>query len=100
MVYLLRALDFWRIVREVLVDVEVEVECAAFVHALVGLYREDEVEDVIRVGERGFHCRAEGEFGEICETVERGISKMYKFSRQSSSIGGRSYLFVPAAEQP
>ena len=41
--------------REVLVDGEVEVEGPAFVHALVGLDRECEVEDVVGVGEGCLH---------------------------------------------
>lgn len=41
--------------REVLVDGEVEVEGTAFVHALVGLDHEYEVEDIIGVGEGRFH---------------------------------------------
>lgn len=56
MVYLLRALDFRRFVREALADCECEVEFAAFVHALVWLDREGEVERVVWIGEVCFHC--------------------------------------------
>lgn len=58
MVDLLRALDFRRVVGEVLIDLEVEVEAAALVHALVRVDGELEVEDVVRVGEVRLHCRA------------------------------------------
>lgn len=68
MVDLLRALDLGRIMREVLVDREIEVEGAALVHALVGLDGEDEVEDVVRVGEGHFHRAAEGELVEVCSS--------------------------------
>ena len=59
----MHALHLWRLVREVLVDVEAEVEAAALVHALVGLDGEAEVEDVVRIGEGGGHGVAEGELG-------------------------------------
>jgi hypothetical protein len=59
---LLFALYFRRLVREVLADGEGEVELAAFVEALVGRDGEGEVEDVVGVGEGGFHGAGEGEF--------------------------------------
>lgn len=40
---------------EVLVYGEVEVEAAAFVHSLVGLDGQGEVENIVGVGECGFH---------------------------------------------
>ena len=67
MVNLLRALHFRRVVGKVLVDSEREVENPAFVHALVRLDCECEVEDVVGVGEVGPHGGAEGKFGEICK---------------------------------
>ena len=65
MVNLLRTLDFWRIMREILVHSKGEVEDAAFVHSLVGLDGKREVEDVVGVGEGHFHGAAEGEFLEV-----------------------------------
>jgi hypothetical protein len=59
---LLFALYFRRLVREVLADGEGEVELTAFVEALVGRDGEGEVEDVVGVGEGGFHGAGEGEF--------------------------------------
>jgi len=66
MVDLLRALDFRRVVGKVLVDGECEVEDPTFVHALIGLDGESEVEDVVRVREGGAHGGAKGEIGDIC----------------------------------
>lgn len=66
MINLLRTLDLGRVMREVLVDVETEMERAAFIHALVGLDREGEVQDVVGVGEGHFHRASEGEFLKIC----------------------------------
>lgn len=62
MVDLLLALHLWRIVGKVLVNGEAEVEGAALVHALVRIDREDEVEEVIRVGEGGLHRLAQCAF--------------------------------------
>lgn len=59
MVDLLCALDFWRVVWEVLVDLEVESEASALVHALVRVDCELEVEDIVGVGEVRLHRRAE-----------------------------------------
>ena len=58
MVDLLFAFDFWRLMREVLVDGEGEVEDAAFVQAVVGCQGEDEVEDVVGIREVRFHRAA------------------------------------------
>lgn len=58
MVDLLLTFNLWRIVGEVLVDNEGECEATAFVHAFVGFYAQDEVEDVVGVWEDGFHCTA------------------------------------------
>lgn len=57
---LLRALDFRWIVRKVLVDLEVEVEAAALVHALVRVDCELEVQNVVGVGEVRLHRGPEG----------------------------------------
>ena len=62
---LLFALDFRRLVREVLADGEGEVELAAFVQALVGGDSEGEVEDVVGVLEGCLHGAGEGEFRKI-----------------------------------
>ncbi len=59
MVDLLRAFDFGRIVREVLVYDEVEAERAPFVHALVRFDCEVEVENVIGVWEFELHGAAQ-----------------------------------------
>ena len=59
MVDLLCALDFWWVVREVLVDGEGEVERSPFVHPLVRVDRERKVEYVIRVGKLCLHSAAE-----------------------------------------
>lgn len=55
MVDLLLALDLRWVMREILVDSEVEVEGTAFVHAFVGINGECEVEYIVRIGERGLH---------------------------------------------
>lgn len=93
MVDLLRALHFRRVVGEVLVYGEGEVEDAAFVHALVWLDRESEIKDVIGVRKGRAHGGAEGEVGDVCcrrrlaygYTVIRGVEKAWQ------------YLFVPVA---
>lgn len=54
--------DLGRFVREVLVDSEGEGETAAFVHALVRLDGEGEVENIVGVWEVCLHGGAEGEF--------------------------------------
>ena len=59
MIDLLRAFHFRRVVWEVLVDGEVEMKAPSLVHSFVGLNCEGEVEDVVGVGERGFHCASE-----------------------------------------
>lgn len=56
---LLRALDLWRLVWEILTDVECKVEDAALVHALVGCDAQVEVQDVVGVGEGGCHGAAQ-----------------------------------------
>ena len=71
MVDLLRALHFRRVVREILVHGEGKDETAPLVHALVGLDRECEVEDVVRVREVGLHRRAERELAEIYRIRKR-----------------------------
>lgn len=66
MVDLLLALDLRGVVREVLVYREGEAEAAALVHALVRVDVQEEVEDVVGVGELGAHGVAERELGEVC----------------------------------
>ena len=65
MVDLLRTLDFRRIVREVLINGEAEVEAPALVHALVWVDGERKVEDVVWVREVCLHCCAERELLQI-----------------------------------
>ena len=65
MVDLLQAFHFRGIVREVLVDGEREVEGAIFVHALVGLDGQGEIEDVVGVGEGHFHRISQSELLKI-----------------------------------
>ena len=65
MVDLLCALDLRRLMREVLVDGEVEAEAAVLVHAFIRLDRECEVEDIIGVWEVGLHRTTKGEFREV-----------------------------------
>ena len=62
---LLFALDFRRLVREVLADGKGKVELAAFVQALVGCDGEGEVEDVVGVLEGCLHGAGEGQFRKI-----------------------------------
>lgn len=70
--------------REVLVNGEGEVEDAAFVHSLVGLDGECEVEDIVGVGEGHFHGAAEGEFLEVWPSPSS-----LAFLRLSFSVGER-----------
>lgn len=42
--------------REILVYGEVEVKSASFVHALIWLDREGEIQDIVGVWELGLHC--------------------------------------------
>lgn len=65
MVYLLRAFHFRRVMREVLVHSESEDERAALVHALVGLDRKCEIQDVVGVRECHFHCVSQRELLEV-----------------------------------
>lgn len=65
MVYLLRALYFRRVMREVLVDSEGEVEAAPLVHALIRVDRKSKVEDVVWVGELGVPSSARLKLFEI-----------------------------------
>lgn len=51
---------------EVPVNVECEIEAAAFIHALVRLDSECKVEDIVRVWKIRFHGAAEGAL-EFCE---------------------------------
>lgn len=66
MIDLLCAFDLWRIVREVLVDGEVETEAAAFVHSLIRFDGQGKVQDIIGVWKGCFHSAAESAF-ELCE---------------------------------
>lgn len=63
---LLRALDLWRLVWEVLADVECEVEAAVLVHALIRCDGQAEVQDVVGVREGRRHGATERQFREIC----------------------------------
>jgi hypothetical protein len=65
----LHALDFRRVVGEVLVDLEVELEPAALVHTLVRVDGELKVEDIVGVREVRLHRRAEGQLFEICSRI-------------------------------
>lgn len=65
MVYLLRALHLRRVMREVLIDSEGEVEASALVHALIRVDRQGEVEDIVGVGEFGAPCSARLKLFEI-----------------------------------
>jgi len=60
MVDLLRSLDLRWIMGEVLVDGKVEVEYASFIHSLIRLDCESEVQDVVRVGKVCPHSTAQG----------------------------------------
>lgn len=73
MVDLLLALDFRRVVGEILVDGEAELERATFVHALVRVDGEDEVEEIVRVRECRLHCLSKGalKFCQIWDTNDR-----------------------------
>lgn len=68
MINFLRTLDLRRIMREVLINREGEVEDAAFVHSLVGLDGKCEVENIVGVGKGHFHGAAKGEFLEVCSS--------------------------------
>ena len=59
MINLLHAFHLRWVMREILIDREGKAECSALVHALVGLDREGEVEDVVCVREVRLHCAAE-----------------------------------------
>lgn len=71
MVDLLRALDFRRVVRKVLIDLEIEIKATSFVHALVRIDSELEVEDIVGVREVGLHRCTEGQLFQICERSQR-----------------------------
>ena len=59
-------MDFGRVEREVLRDLEGEGEGAALVHAFVGLDEDFEVQHVVGVFELGPHRVAVGQLGEVC----------------------------------
>ena len=63
---LLRALDLGRVVREVLVDGEAEVEGAVLVQPFVRLDGQGEVERVVRVREVRAHGAAQRQLREVC----------------------------------
>lgn len=71
MIYLLITLHLGWVVREVLVDGEIERERAGFVHAFVRLDGQGKMQDVVGVGEGHFHGGAEGEFGEVWSGLVR-----------------------------
>ena len=54
---------------KILVDGEVEIERTAFIHALVRLDGQGKIENIVRIGEGGFHRFAKGAF-ELCEVWE------------------------------
>lgn len=95
MIDLLRALDFGRIVWEILVDGKVEVESSPLVHAFIGLDGQSEVEDVVRVGKRGFHGFAERpfEFREVYSVEEGSAGSL----RSCWRTGHGAYLSVLVA---
>lgn len=84
MVYLLHALDLRWVMREVLIDLKVEIEAAAFVHALVGIDGELEVEDIVRIREMCLHGRAEGE-----------LFKVYGSMSMCTNMSEKMYIRVP-----
>lgn len=55
MVDLLRAFDFWWIVREILIDRKAEMKRATFIYPFVGLDGESKVENVVWVRKLGAH---------------------------------------------
>ena len=61
MVDLLRTFHLGRVVREVLVDGEVEVEGTILVHALIRVNAQREIEDVVLVRKFKPHGAAQGE---------------------------------------
>ncbi len=65
MVNLLRALDLWRVVWEVLVNGEVEPEATVLVHAFVGVDDQEEVELVVLIRVFYFHGGRQVELGHI-----------------------------------
>lgn len=65
MIDLLRALHLGRVMREVLVNTEVEMERATLVHALVGLDRKRKVEDIVGVREMHLHRASERQLLQI-----------------------------------
>ncbi|KAJ8107795.1 hypothetical protein OPT61_g8616 [Boeremia exigua] len=95
----LRALDLGRVVREVLVDGEAEVEAPALVHALVWVDGEREVEDVVWVWEVRLHRRAEGEFFEICAPVSmrRSVGERGDLPFCARSCAGVTFFFLLVA---
>ena len=62
MVDLLFAFDFWRVMREILVDDKVEVKGASSIHSFIRLDGEGEIQDIIWVWERSLHRPTEGAF--------------------------------------
>ena len=94
MVDFLRALHFRWVVGEVLVNGESKVEDPAFVHALVRLDGQCEVEDVVRVGEVCAHGRAEGEFRNIWKARYSA-----EYTTSLLRLGDEAYLFVLVIEQ-
>lgn len=65
MIDLLLAVDLGRLVGKRLRDRKPKLEDPALVHALIGLDVEEEVEDVVAVGEVGAHGRRERHLGDI-----------------------------------
>ena len=75
MVDFLFAFDLGWIVWEVLVDSKVEMKGSTFVHALIRVDCQGEVEDIVGVGERCFHCSPQRAFKllEVYTVVSVGL---------------------------
>jgi len=91
---LLQALDLGRVVGEILVDGEGEVEGAGLVHALVGLDGEGEVEDVVRVGKAHLHRAAERELLQVWRdaSCQRAVSRQ----KAGQNVDGRKAAYLSA----
>lgn len=93
MINFLGAFHLGWIVREVLVDCKGERKAASFVHALVWLDGESEIEDIVTIGEVNAHCQSEGEFVQIYQVVVSCIQDTENVL--SIPLVLSSYLAVP-----
>lgn len=95
---LLLAFHFGRVVRIVLVDVEVEVKRPGLVHALVRLDAEHELQLVVGIRERRLHRRAQSHLREICtDRVSQAFEwRMVTSSRTllDSQLSRRGFLLL------